>query len=291
MARLPWSIACTAALAACGPTFDPASLIDTTRVLGARVEVAGAPDRASPRAGETVDVTWLVTSPAATPPLRWAFAVCTPAGGLGCASEPLAVFEGTDVPPRLSFAVPPATSATSLIVYGALCAGGDAMSAFDPQSATCTGDGTTALLTIPLQLGDDANHNPTADRGFTFDGQPWPATGDPCATGPRVTAGTQDHVLGNLTDASDRERYPTASATPARESLQISQLTTAGTLQAQFSFVEATDERATTTVERTWDAPEADEVAAGGLAVTFTFVVRDGRGGTDWTTRAACVER
>jgi len=39
----------------------------------------------------------------------------------------------------------------------------------------------------------------------------------------------------------------------------------------------------------TWEAPPATEVPAAGLPVTFTFVVRDDRGGTDWTTRAACV--
>jgi len=90
-------------LAGCGPTFDPASLIATTRVLGARIEVEGAPDRATPLPGETADVTWLVTSPEATPPLGWAFAVCTPGtvGGttsLGCESAPLALFQGTDIP-------------------------------------------------------------------------------------------------------------------------------------------------------------------------------------------------
>ena len=74
-----------------------------------------------------------------------------------------------------------------------------------------------------------------------------------------------------------------------RESLQISQFTTAGKLKSQFSFVEATDENATTTVDVTWDAPEAAEVQATGEAVTFTFVVRDDRGGTDWTTRVLCV--
>jgi hypothetical protein len=78
-------------------------------------------------------------------------------------------------------------------------------------------------------------------------------------------------------------------ATSARESLQISQFTTAGKLKSQFSFVEATDENASTTVDVTWEAPEAAEVAAGGTGVTFSFVVRDDRGGTDWTTRTLCV--
>jgi len=37
-----------AVVAGCGPTFDPASLIEKTRVLGARVTVDGAPERAAP---------------------------------------------------------------------------------------------------------------------------------------------------------------------------------------------------------------------------------------------------
>jgi hypothetical protein len=295
-------------LAGCGPTFDPASLITTTRVLGARVAVEGAPDRATPMPGETADVSWLVTSPETTPPLAWAFAVCTPGTvegktSLGCESAPLALFQGTDTPPRIALPVPSVDilgTATSLILYGEICSGGGSMPIFDPQSGVpnCTGGGgTTASVSIPLQLGGDANHNPTADRAFTFDGQAWPALApgdDPCVVGPRASAGTGDHVIGNTTEGSDRELYTALLgdppvATPERESLQISQFTTAGKLQSQFSFVEATDGDAETTVDVSWDAPPATEVPAAGLPVTFTFVVRDDRGGIDWTTRAACV--
>ena len=294
--------------AGCGPSFDPASLITTTRVLGARVEVEGAPDRATPLPGETADVTWLVTSPEATPPLGWAFALCTPGtvGGktsLGCESAPLALFEGSASPPRIAISVPSVDvlgSATSLVLYGELCSGAGSVPIFDPQSGipNCTGGGgTTASLDIPLQLGGDANHNPTADRAFTFDGQAWPALApgdDPCVVSPQASAGTQDHVIGNTTEGSDREPYTAMLgdppvATPERESLQISQFTTAGKLKSQFSFVEATDDNAETTVDVTWEAPPAAEVPAAGLPVTFTFVVRDDRGGIDWTTRAACV--
>ncbi len=35
--------------------------------------------------------------------------------------------------------------------------------------------------------------------------------------------------------------------------------------------------------------PTPAAVPAGGTPVTFTFVVRDERGGADWTTRTACV--
>ena len=295
-------------LAGCGPTFDPASLIDTTRVVGARVEVEGAPDRAIPKPGETANVTWLVTAPEAAPPLSWAFAVCTPGtvGGkasLGCESTPLALFEGTASPPRIAIPVPTTAilgSATSLILYGEICSGLDSRPTFDPQSGVpiCTGGGgTTASVSIRLQLGDETNHNPVADRAFTFDGRAWAplaAGDDPCVVGPRVSAGTKEHVIGNLTQGSDRELYTATMgdppvATPVRETLQISQFTTAGELKSQFSFVDAADSNGTTTVDVKWNAPKAAEVPAAGLPVTFTFVVRDNRGGIDWTTRVACV--
>jgi len=286
----------------CGPTFDPASLINTTRVVGARVEVEGAPDRASPLPGETANVTWLVTAPDGVPPLGWAFTVCTPGTTPGCESGALAQFEGSDSPPRLAIPVPSQdvlAGATSLVVYGEICDRLDSSPTFDAQSGVpgCTGGGgTTVSLVVALQQGDDVNHNPIADRAFTFDGEVWPKLADgadPCATGPRVVAGTKDHVIGNTTDGADRELYTAMLgdvATPSRESLQVSQFTTAGKLTSQFSFVEATDTSAATTVSVTWEAPAVADVPADGLAVTFTFVTRDNRGGTDWTTRAACVE-
>jgi hypothetical protein len=293
-------------IAGCGPTFDPASLIDKTRVLGARIEVEGAPERASPRPGETANVTWLITSPEVTPPLRWTFAVCMPGNGsLTCDGAPLALFAGTDTPPRITFLAPGLDAlgaAKAVVVYGQICAGADSVPIFDPQHGipSCTSDrGTTVSVSVPLQLGDDANRNPIADRAFTFDGQAWPgsaAADDPCVAGPRVTPGSKDHVIGNTTDGSDREGYTALLgappvATPARESLEVSQFTTAGKLKSQFSFVEATNNDASTIVDVKWEAPEAAEVPTTGLPVTFTFVVRDNRGGTDWTTRAACVTR
>jgi hypothetical protein len=293
-------------LAGCGPTFDPASLITDTRVVGARLEVEGAPDRASPAPGETVNVTWLVAAPGVAPPLGWAFAVCGAGAGsaTACLEAPLARFQGTTSPPRISFAVPAEAvlgGATSLSLRGGVCAGAASTPQFDPRSglAICSngGHGTTIALDVPVQRGGAANHNPTADRAFTLDGAAWPAPAaapDPCAQGPRVAAGSKDHVIGNLTAGIDREAYVVAVGAPpvmipARESLQISQFTTAGKLEGQFSFVEAADENVTTTVDVDWDAPEAADVPPAGEAVTFTFVVRDDRGGADWTTRTLCV--
>jgi hypothetical protein len=283
--------------AACGPTFDPASLVESTRVIGARIEVEGEPDRASPKPGETADITWLVTSPDAAPPLGWTFALCAPGTGdnaAACLSAPLARFEGAATP-RISMVLPSEAvlgGATSLTFHGGICAGVAASPQFEPQSglATCPAGGhaTSVSLDLSLQRGEDANHNPIADRAFTLDGAAWAAaTGEPCAQGPRVTAGSKGHVIGITTQGSDRELYTAPTAT--REQLQISQFTTAGKLKSQFSFVEATDDNPVTISEVAWDAPDGDEVSVAGMAVTFTFVVRDDRGGTDFTTRALCV--
>jgi len=292
-------------LAACGPTFDPASLIETTRVVGARIEVEGAPDRASPQPGETVDVTWLVTSPHDTPPLDWTFALCAPGiGAAACLAAPLARYDGTASPPRVVVAIPAAAAlygATSVTLYGAICAGDDGPPRFDAQTALalCNGGAraATVSLDLALQQGTEANHNPVAERGFTLDGAAWPALAagdDACAQGPRVAAGAKGHLIGQVTQGSDREAYTTVAgdppvATATRERLQLSRFTTAGKLKSQFSFVEASDDSTTSTAAVTWDAPAASEVPPAGMAVTFTFVVRDDRGGTDWTTRQLCV--
>ena len=287
----------------CGPTFDPSSLIEKTRVLGARVEVNGAPERATPLPGETATVTWLIAAPDITPPLGWAFALCKPAPGtaLGCAGDPLAVFEGTDNPPRFAVPVPVGDAwggVTRLAIYGRICASSQPL--FDPDSGYpgCTGgaDGTTTSVAFRVQNGADPNHNPVIDRGLQFDGQPWAAAtagADPCVAGPRVNVSTADHLLTIATAGTDRETYTTLMGDPpvpttARESLQISQFATAGDLKSPYSFVEAADDGAAPAVTAKWKTPKASEITDE-TPVTFTFMVRDGRGGTDWTTRTACV--
>ena len=297
-------------LAGCGPTFDPASLIKTTRVLGARVvagEPSESPTRASPMPGESATVTWLVESPGEAPPLGWAFALCAPAASstrLDCGGAPFAVFQGTENPPRMNVTAPDAAelgAAQNLLLYGRVCV--DSAPVFDPTNGlpSCSDGkpGTTATATILVGGPTSANHNPTAERGFTFDGALWPATApgdDPCAVDagvPRVAAGTDKHTLGIATAGADRETYTILYGDPPvettkRESLQISQFATAGELKSAYTFVEGSDETAADPVgEARWDAPKAKDLS-GATPVQFTFVVHDGRGGTDWTTRTAC---
>jgi hypothetical protein len=290
---------------ACAPSMDPASLVEKTRVIGARVEVEGAPERAMPRPGERAHVRWLVTAPAEMPPIGWTFALCTgpSSAATGCGHEPLGVMQGHEAQPAMDITVPPAEAlgdARVLVLFGRVCSNSEPMiDAAGRPACTMNGDGTTAVLTIPLAMaaGDD-NHNPAlAGEAMTVDGQPW-ALDDhaDCAGLPHVMAGTVDHLLRVETAAGDRERYTEMMGDPPvpterREALQISQFSTAGKLARTFSTVEAADPGDRPTVEVKWKAPAADQVPAAGLVVRFTFVARDLRGGADWTTRAVCVIR
>ena len=299
-----WALALGLVAAACAPEMDPASRIERTRVIGARVEVAGDPGRASPRPGQAATVTWLVTAPAEMPPLGWAFLVCPArSASLYCDGDPLAVFQGTQGPPMIELQVPEATAlgeATELRLFGRICI--SSQPTFDGPSGrpTCTdaGDGTTAALSIPLAQGGEGNHNPSlAQTSISLDGQPWPSSeSETCDDLPKIAADTLEHRIAFGTTAADRERYTGLTGDPAtpverREWLQISQFTTAGELERQFSTVEAEAPDDQGQVEVKWDAPKADEVSETGLLAHFTFVARDPRGGSDWLTRALCVTR
>jgi hypothetical protein len=292
---------------ACAEEMDPASLVEKTRVLGARVEVEGAPERATPRPGETVNVAWLVTAPEETPPLGWAFLLCPGASGgndVGCVGEPLAIFRGKDSPAQMKITIPAREAlggAPELVLFGRICADSEpVLDAIGRPRCTNDADGTTATVSITLELDDWSNRNPSLGAdAFSFAGQPWPQTDqtDPaagCAQLPQVKPATKDHVIRLETDDADRESFVVMQGDPARptskrERLQISQFTTAGKLERAFSNVEADDTAVRSAIEVKWEAPAADKIPAGGLVVRFTFVARDMRGGLAWTTRSACV--
>jgi hypothetical protein len=301
-----WSAAAVALsvlAAACAPEMDPVSLVERTRVIGARVEVEGAPERSSPRPGETANVSWLMTSPTDMPPLGWAFVLCPGASAgddLGGVGEPLAIFQGRDHP-TMKVVVPAREAlgnASELVLFGRVCTASEPkLDATGRPVCTDSGDGTTAAVSITLERDDWTNRNPVLDaEAFRFADLPWRATaaGATCADLPQVKAATEDHVIRIETSAADRESYVIMQGDPLRptnkrEWLQISQYITAGEYERSFSTIETDALGDRPSVEVKWEAPAADKVPAEGLVVRFTFVARDMRGGVDWTTRAVCV--
>jgi hypothetical protein len=300
--------------AGCSNDLPVASVLERTRVLGARVEIASDPGRAEVVPGEAATVAWIVAGPSAPASLDWAFALCAgSASGGDCADAAQPIATGSGTPVTAAFTTPDAATLGSdqlPLMVGAVCA--DGTLGFDPsgQLATCTGagaSGTTVNFVVPVTPdGATPNRHPVLSNDvIQLGGADWdPATamaataGDACdaSTGLPVVGATpagQDAVKQEIrivSDGDDRETYtPGDRTTPVLEDLQISNFTTAGKFDSSYAAIFATDTRpdADTTVK--WAPPAAADLrGAGGQVVVFYFVVRDLRGGLDWTSRALC---
>ena len=300
------------AAAGCSNDLPVASVLERTRVLGARVEIASDPGRAEVSPGEAASVTWIIAGPSAPATLDWAFALCT-TGGAECADAPQPLATGSGTPVLVPFTTPDAaTLGTKLrpLMLGAVCA--DGTLGFDPTATlpTCTGpgaSGTPVRFTVPVTpAGETPNHHPVLSNDvLQLGGADWdPATataaaaGDACdaATGlPVVTAtaaGTEavKQEIRIVSDGDDRETFtPTGKTVAELEELQISNFTTAGKFESSYAAIFATDTRPDADVTVKWTPPAAADLAGGGEVAVFHFVVRDLRGGLDVTSRALCV--
>lgn len=275
----------------CDDPLTRVDLIANTRVLGARVEVEGEPERASPALGETASVRWLVASPELFPELGWAFSVCAaaPAGGSlpSCAADPFAT-SMSDVPaagePRLDFTVPDDLAVRALAVFGVVCPGSEPT--FPSGGFDCAGPGGRLVsFDFELEMAGRTNRNPVLEPDeLTLDGDALPE-GTDCATLPSVARGSS-HTLQLWLDETDREPLEQqTSVDPPKEELQVSHFTTAGSLERAFTVFEPEDSELVASVR--WKAPEAPPLDG---FVRLFFVVRDLRGGSDWIERAVCID-
>jgi hypothetical protein len=208
-----------------------------------------------------------------------------------CAGEPFATadsLEPVTAAPTIDFVAPAdATGDERLAVLGAVCRAGSALSS---DSGLACSDGSTAqAFTLDFAL-DDGNHpntNPTF-ASVTFDGDELaPDTGDStdCATLPSVPAGATEHgIRVALADGARDPLERVNGADPTQESLLISYFVTHGGLDHAWSAIESTAPVANGAV--TWTGPAHVD---GPLLSRFIFVVRDGRGGSDFTERRVCI--
>ncbi len=310
----------------CSADLSPASLVDKTRAIAARVQVVGAPTRANPNPGESVAIEVRVVGPGPRQPLQWLFVACVPddvgSGPPICTSaeaiiEPCLDCEsrvGLLADPVIQFAVPSESEledATSIVAFGAVCAGGAVTSRAEFVSFFAQGqrgvracedpndEGALLFVEVPLQQGEPDNTQPTI-ASVQFGGSPWD---DVAASGAEVgqcagTAirelppGTGPIAVGLTAATQSRQAFEdTVTGDERCEMLQISWLATSGEFDQSFGFIEGdtcasgTASNGSTTVG--WLPPET--APSDGILVRFHFVLRDGRGGTDWTERALCI--
>lgn len=287
------------ALQGCDDPLKPVDIVEEPRVLGARIEVAGDPDRASPHPGEAAHVTWLVATPSGDAVSGFALGACsaTPlnAGLSECREAPFTIASAapsTDRP-RFDFTVPAEldpSAAPLLAVQGRLCP--ESSGSFEGDQARCSdGAGLRVNLDFLVARSDDINQNPnfSADS-ILLDDAGWPLVpiaGEGC-TGlglPELSYTGDEHtIVVALPDSARQPLVQKSSADPKRESLRIAHFATAGELTSAFSNLLESDPA--TSVSFGWKAPQ--DAPAEGRLVRFWFVVRDGRGGSDFTVRALC---
>jgi hypothetical protein len=194
-------------------------------------------------------------------------------------------------------------SATQVTANGLFCrTGNPVLQARDTDwtSSHCPDATDRPLLsTMGIFVGtsESTNLNPSfASVGVDFDDATWPTWIEPsesssvcldhAALTPTVTAdGAAHHIALGLPKDLAEPLSPLTSHSATSETITLSHYTTAGDLERAFSAVDITLPAPQVTV--TWTAPA--NVPADGQLVRFHFVLRDGRGGTDWTTRALCV--
>jgi hypothetical protein len=274
---------------ACDEPLLDAQRIESTRVLGARVESAGDARRAWPEPGEAASVSWLVADPRPAPPLGWAFSLCVAAptvrGMPECDAPPFAELASSAPSaalPVFGFTTP---DAERLLVRGAICSDAQPLLAEPLEASSCAGELELVLLELEVTRDGKSNRNPTLEGAtLSFDGAAWPAPSqallalESCSKSdaepalPIVSAGGGTRQIAAALPADARE---------AGETLFVSHFSTGGRLERPLSVLEP--EQQELTIRVGWKPPPAGQLAR------FYFVARDLRGGVDWTARTLCV--
>lgn len=289
------------ALSGCDDPLVPVELVEKARVLGARLEVDGAPERAAPAPGEAARVRFLVVAPELELEVGYALRACfaewSPSGLPVCVGEPFATAERSAPDASeaaLDFVLPEYDADASLprlLVRGVICAHG---APSDDGGERCAANATPLPVSFDLELpgtSDAPNLNPSLpDEAFTLDGETWTSASarETACRGldvPEVSAGSAHEIRVSLPESARDAVPPPIEGAPELESLLVSHFATHGGLERAFSPLPGNGTSLDVTVS--WTAPAS--APEGGELVRFWFVVRDGRGGADFAERAVCV--
>ena len=285
----------------CDDPLLPSQHIERLRVLGARVEALDDASRAWPRPGETAHMSWLVADPTPAPVLGWAFRACVAEpldrGMPKCRQAPFYEARSTGTSsalPAFDFPVPQASAfeATDrLIVQGAVCRDAEPLLVEPLEQTSCAGELALALMEVRVELDEEMNTNPAVSAdALSFDGAPMVETAPPaedCSLPGAMTIARADggqHRIVMALSPSDRDALR-ALLGPSLETLLVSHFSSAGSLARAVSVIEGGSVDLSVAVD--WESPHS--APATGMLVRFYFVVRDLRGGVDWSVKRLCV--
>jgi hypothetical protein len=283
----------------CDDSLKEISLIEETRVLGARVESDSDTGEASPIPGAPASLRFFVVAPTGEPNFSYAVSLCAVAptnlGFPPCTGAPFASAEQLDTSAaeaRLDFVVPDDIDleATPHALAKALICPDSALNRAADGSASCvSGSGKEVAFEFALGGTEDANRNPGfIDDAFLLDGEPWLASENPScdADSVRQVNAKSVHAIRITLPDSDFEllSQPTA-VDPTRETLLVSPFASAGKLEHGFLSLSADTPPEQRRVN--WAAPALSDGSP--TLVRFYFVVRDARSGEDFASRALCV--
>lgn len=298
----PWLFGLFALCAGgCDDALKPTEIVQEPRVLGARVEVEGEPQRAAPFPGERARVRFLVAAPELEASLGYALIACRATltnAGLGSCREPAFADSVRVAPealaPELEFVLPEAEQEEErprLLVSGVLCANGSPIVSEMPSACESGTDELRVNLEVDLATERDQNQNPSFEAAqVLLDGESFEAAAELTAacqgSGVREVPSGSEHRIRVEFPESARDRLERESSAGAdRESLLLSHFASSGELERAFSPV--TPETPEIAADVSFRAPAVSD--PGGQLVRFWFVVRDLRGGSDFAERALCV--
>ncbi len=305
--RLNLGLSCLFAtcLAACGDPLVEPQVVEATRVFGVHLESADEPERAELARGEAGRLSFLLAATEASPVSGLVHICRASASTLGappCEGQPLLTLEmsgssGSEL--SQDFELPDALRAgDEWLAWAGFCE--EALpSAVTSEHFECD-NGEPALESYARFRVPDgaANMNPSLDddrlrlEGVTWSDEPLLKNGSACADSdlPRVSDEQTVEIRFAL-QGDDREPLPAEEPSygqATQESLVYSHAATVPGLSRAFSAIDHNSDNAGFELSFT---PELNSGARNGRTATLFFVVRDGRGGSDWLLRQLCIMR
>jgi hypothetical protein len=229
-------------MVACSESFLPASAVDDLRVIGARIDVEGAPGRANPSPEDEVQASILVIDQGSLPALTWSFLPCFPTAtriGVPICGTFIDGCDGCVGPqpgdqfalPVIGFQVrsevePDAADAREVLLQGVVCGEGspsaeaieriisgetnDLMPCEDDDGLPIEDEGRVVTVQIPIERDpENPNLNPEILDDIFLNESAWPP---PYAEGvPRDEPSTG--CLDGLS-AAERAQLPVAGDPP-----------------------------------------------------------------------------